>query len=313
MKKALFIGGGVFFCLVIGILIYRGAFQPQPAPSKERPSVAATIYPLYDITKLIAGDEIDVVVVLPPGTSPHTFEVTPSIVKKFQNTDVFFSIGHGLDNWALTVAGAVHTNVVQVDKNISLREYEEEHEDHEDEEMESEEEHHDHSGIDPHYWLSPIAASHIAFTIAEELSTLSPEHKDVFLLRAKEFDTQIQEHVSSWKESIRNLPSQDIVTFHNAFGYFAHDFGLNVVTTFEPFPGKEPTAQYLIALQKEIEEHNIHTLFLEPQLATDVIRAFADDNELNIGVLDPIGGTDGIVSYIDLIDHNVRVIVDALK
>ena len=116
-----------------------------------------------------------------------------------------------------------------------------------------------------------------------------------------------------WKEKLSDISSKNIVTFHDAFGYFADHFGLQIVATFEPFPGKEPTPSYLQALQEEITERQITTLFIEPQLSAAALQQFADDNNLTIGTLDPLGGTDERLSYIDMMHYNVKSIAEALQ
>ena len=116
--------------------------------------VAATIFPLYDITKNIAGDDIEVVQMLPAGASPHTFDPQPSLVSELEGTDIVFSIGNGLENWADNLTESVGAESVVVDSGIELRdsvegehghdeEKEDEHSDEEGHEHEDEEEHSD--------------------------------------------------------------------------------------------------------------------------------------------------------------------------
>jgi zinc transport system substrate-binding protein len=149
--------------------------------------------------------------------------------------------------------------------------------------------------------------------ISEELAALSPEHAEDFVARASALKEQLREKDVEWQAAINALPTKDIVTFHDAFMYFADDFGLTVIATFEPFPGKEPTAKYLQNLQAEIAAAGIADLFLEPQLSADAIESFARDNKIDLGVLDPIGGVPGRDSYISLIDYNVDQIVQSLQ
>src|SRR5512145_3554851 len=65
----------------------------------ERVKVAATIFPLYDIVRQVAGPVADVVLILPPGASPHTFEPTPAGVRALAGAGALFVVGHGLDAW----------------------------------------------------------------------------------------------------------------------------------------------------------------------------------------------------------------------
>ena len=78
-----------------------------PEAGDARVKVAATIFPLYDIVRQVAGPVADVVLVLPPGASPHTFEPAPSSVRALDGARALFVIGHGLDDWAVRLARGV--------------------------------------------------------------------------------------------------------------------------------------------------------------------------------------------------------------
>lgn len=265
--------------------------------------VATTIFPLYDIVKIVGGEKVDVKLVLAPGASPHTFEVTPGQVKDFQSVQVFFTIGHGIDDWTNDIATSVDgAEVFAVDENISLMPFEH---------KEGESEHE--GSEDPHYWLSPNNAEQISKNVAEKLSLMDPENADYYKNNSDNFLNQLEMKEKQWQEKIAVLDKRDIVVFHNAWGYFAKEFVFNVVTSFEPFPGKSPSPQYLADFQNEVMQSNIKTLFVEPQFSENSISTLAKDLGVSIEVIDPIGGVSGRESYIDLIDFNVNVIYKALK
>jgi zinc transport system substrate-binding protein len=265
--------------------------------------VATTIFPLYDIVKTVGGEKVDVKLVLPLGASPHTFEVTPGQVKDFQSVQVFFTIGHGIDDWTNDIATSVDgAEVFAVDENISLMPFEH---------KEGESEHE--GSEDPHYWLSPNNAEQISKNVAEKLAEIDPENADYYKKNSEDFISQLETREKQWQEKIAVLDKRDIVVFHNAWGYFAKEFVFNVVTSFEPFPGKSPSPQYLADFQNEVMQSNIKTLFVEPQFSENSISTLAKDLGVSIEVIDPIGGVSGRESYIDLIDFNVNVIYKALK
>jgi len=320
--------------------------------------VGTTIFPIYDIATQVAGDRFEVVLMLPPGTSPHTFDAQPSLLKELSGSQTVFAIGQGLDNWSLTLAESVGAKVVTVDTGVKLREtvdghqdghmdhgdkhkevhdehghkkhdHEEEshndHDDHHDEEehddhgdkdeadSDHEEDHHDHNHgpIDPHYWLSIHNAEKIAENVANELSKLDPANATIYSTNAESYIAELEILEEELDAKVTNLSNPNIIALHDAWYYFAEEFGLNLVGTFEPSAGKNPTPQYLEKLQREVEENGVTTLFLEPQLSSDGITAFANDNDLGIAVIDPLGGVEGRESYIDLMRFNVDAVVNA--
>lgn len=316
--------------LVVGVIVVvAGAFamatMSENGPVGDRPVVAATIFPIYDIVRTVAGDDVHVELLLPPGASPHTFDPTPALVRNIQQAEILFMIGYDLDEWAADIVEDGGTiEVVTLDRGITLRETEA-HDDHDEnehadedghydyEEDEHEEDAHQHGPQDPHYWLNPHNAATIAETIAMELGEVLPEQAEVFESRAAAFAVEVEEKITEWEVAVVPVEGVAFMTLHDAFYYLGDFATLNLVATFEPFPGREPTPRYLTELTAEIEEHNVQALFSEPQLSLAPIRAFTDDTGLALGVLDPLGGADGRDSYIALIDFNIRSLVETLQ
>lgn len=307
--------------IVLAAIIVLGGFialsqMRTTEPASDKQKVAATIFPAYDITRQIAGDTLDVELILPPGTSPHVFDPTPSALRKLEGAERIFMIAEGLDDWALGIAENIDgAEVVDLDEGITLRESEEPHEEHEDDHDDDHEDDdgHDHGGSDPHYWLDPNNAVVMAQTIAEELAEMNPSQKDVYQENLDAFAQKIADQDALWKKEIASLTEKDLVTFHDAFYYFADHFGLHVVATFEPYAGKEPTPTYLQHLIEEIEEFGVSAMFTEPQLYAGSVEQFAADHNVTLSVLDPLGGVSGRESYIDMVSYNVDTIVEALK
>ncbi|MFT6829416.1 MAG: zinc transport system substrate-binding protein [Candidatus Paceibacteria bacterium] len=356
MKKSTIIGIVILLALVGFIVSQKG--DSTINQEKQNNKVATTIFPLYDMTKQIAGDEFEVVLILPSGSSPHTFDPQPSLLKELQGSQAIFAIGHGLDNWATTIARSIDSPIITLDDDVNLRATVEEHEEHSDEEDthddheeesghkddhmdgvhddhddeeghddehydedhddhndEDQEEHegHDHGPIDPHYWLSLHNAEQITMNIAYELSELDVENTDLYMNRAKVYIQKIEALEIELKGKTQALLNNNIISLHDAWYYFAEEFDLNLVGTFEPSAGKEPTPQYIANLEHEVEEHSVSTLFMEPQLSQSSVQAFANDHDLGIAVIDPLGGAEGRNSYLELMRYNVEQVVAALN
>lgn len=283
---------GVLSLIILGIFILAFSknmlFQKTSLSSK--PKVAATIFPLYDILKNIAGEEIEVVLLLPPGASPHTYDPTPQEVKKLAGSQALFTIGHGLDDWSKTITKSAEVKkTISVDKNIVLLDG------------------------DPHYWLSLPNAALIAEQIKEELATLFPEKQSKLEKNFQAYTLKLDNLAKEINAQFENLPVKKIATFHSAWAYFSRDHAINVVATFEEFPGKEPTAEYLSEFQAEIKKSGVTAIFSEPQFSTQPLEAIAKDLGVTISVLDPLGGGKGRESYESLIRYNVNQIVKALQ
>lgn len=317
MKKTLLL----LAILVVGSIALAGCAnqaKKEQTTEKEKMKIATTIFPLYDIIRQVGGDKIDPILILPPGSSPHTYEISPNKIKEAQGTKLFFVIGAGVDDWALNIANAINNvEIVDMDEYISLEPFEhQEHEDKEKGEYEEKEEHedeHQQGDFDPHYWLSPDNAKIMAKEIASQLSNLDKEQTKYYENNAQAFVKKLSEKETEWKNKLTELNKKDLVVFHDAWGYFADYFGLSILTTFEPFPGKSPSPQYIIELQNKVKKHNISALFVEPQLSKAAITTLAQDLNVKIETLDPLGGVEDRDDYIKLIDYNISNIIKALK
>ena len=276
--------------------------EKPPIDSQPPAEAAATIFPIYDIARNIGGDAVQVELILSPGDSPHTFDPTPGTVRKVQDTQVVFAIGHGLDEWAADLAEISGAEVKVVSEGIELREIDEDHAGHADD--------HNHGDLDPHYWLDLDNGRIIAQNIADDLSVRFPERSDEIAsnleVYLKELDAA-QLQIESLREQIDN---NKIVTLHDAWYYFATDNGLEIAGTFEPAPGREPTPQSLAGLSSLVAEAGSSVIYSEPQLSNTSIISFANDNDLLIVGLDPLGGVEGRESYIDLLIYNVQEVAE---
>lgn len=269
-----------------------------------RPVVATSIFPLYDLTRAVAGETVRVELVLPPGASPHTFDPSPSAIRALARAQAMYTIGYGLDTWATSLATSVGAAVVIVDQNISLiasHEHlgEEERGDHTNEE--------EHGPTDPHYWLDVRNARIIAATIRDDLSQRFPDHKATFTANFKTLDADLAKLHTEVKTIVARSDSKNVITFHDAWYYFADAYGLNIVGSFEPTSGREPTPRYLALLTDTLNAAKIKTIYAEVQSSASGIDAFAHDHGLQIYSLDDIGGADGRDSYRALMLSNAHL------
>jgi ABC-type Zn uptake system ZnuABC Zn-binding protein ZnuA len=265
------------------------------ASQDTHPTLAATIFPLFDIVRHVAGPAAAVTLMLPPGASPHTFEPTPSQVRALAGARVVFVIGHGLDDWAARLARSTGAaRVVVVDRGVALR-------------READ------GTVDPHYWLAPANAKAIARTVAGELEGLVPARRSDIQSALTRYLGQLDAVEAEIRGILADLPTRRIATFHDAFGYFAEAFGLEVAAVFEPYPGREPGPRFVAEFQRRVRASGVRTLFAEPQLSLDPLRPLARDLGVTLSVLDPLGGVSGRDTYLELLRFNARQVAAAVR
>lgn len=329
MQNKLFIIAAVIVLIVFGIWIYNSSTSNEQ--NQERIKVAATIFPLADVAKNIGGSKVEVVNVVKPGASPHTFEVNPSDVKQLQGVQVLFAIGGGLDNWtADLLAVDSEMALVVVDEGVEKKEFRFEHHHEESDAHEKEgahdkhrenqaehehesKQHDEHEGYDPHYWLSAKNAKIIAGNVAKALIEADPENEDFYRDNLRNYQNELNSAANEIRRELGEIENNHLIVFHESWNYFADEFGLDIVGVFALSPGKEPTPQQLANLYDRAQDYGVKAVFSEPQLSPETIRPFVEDLDLELYVLDPLGGIEDRDSLINLLKYNAQTIKQALQ
>lgn len=271
--------------LVLAVITALIALRPSARTSSADPEVGVTIFPVYDIVRVIAGDAVDVGLLLPPGANPHTYEPTPSDIAAINETKVIYRVGFGLDDWSTRI-GDANTDIQTLAEGITLRTPE--------------------GTVDPHYWLSVPNGKRIATSVAADLAERFPEHKITFQTNLAAYLALLDAADVQIRTTVDKMTNKNIVTMHDAWYYFAEEYGLNIIGTFEPEAAEEPTPQQLSMLQDAISVADVHTVYVDADASIEGIRSFANDNELQLVIVDAEGIT--YDSYIDLMLGNAQLI-----
>jgi zinc transport system substrate-binding protein len=270
-------------------LIAAAAACTRSAPVRGR--AAATVFPLYDLARRVAGDRLEVRLILAPGLDPHHYEPRPKDVAGLEDAGLIFAVGLDLDPWALALArnaGAGEARVFELGPLMDpilappgmIRPQ---------------------PLIDPHFWTDPVRAQRAVDVIVEALSGLDPEGAPFYRERASAVRRSIQAlHVEVSREA-DTWTNRKIVTFHGSLFYFAARYGLQVVGVVQPVPGSEPSAQHIQALVAELTAPQPAALFTEPQLESQLALTLAHESGVTPHPVDVLGGGPGADSYEALI------------
>ncbi len=297
MIKRIFVLSAIFLLVAVAVLgaVYLAGFR-QTADSEKERKIAATIFPLYDIVRRVAGDRIETILILPPLASPHTFDPVPSKIKEISGSRLVFKIG-GIDDWADSLSQlASREKVVTVDRGVVLKKVSE-----------------NASATDFHYWLDPKNGEIIADNVYEELVGIYPEDQAYFWDNLNRFKKDIEETDRNIAGLMGQLSNKNLIVLHNAWKYFADRYGLEVVGVFEPHPGQEPTPKSLAELVRSARQKKVKAVFSEPQLSSSALSSLAEETGLGLYVLDPLGGVEGRMSYGELLFYNAEIIFNALR
>lgn len=253
------------------------ASSPSPSESSEAAAdytVIATTSVFADLAQLALGDNVTIETIIPAGVDVHTFEPSPADAQKLAGADLIVMNGLGLDEWALSLleaAGKSEEDVLELaegidESNAWVYLEEEKH-------SEEEGEDHAHGGIDPHIWLDPKGAAIYVERIAARVAAELPERaaeiqsaRDAGLADIAALDEELRVRFAAIDASARK-----IVTFHDAFGYFARAYEIEIVGVAVEAPGQEPSAKEIAALIDAIKAAGVTSVFSEAQFPSKVL------------------------------------------
>jgi len=263
----------------------------SPSPSESAGTTAdytviATTSVFADLAQLALGDNVTIETIIPAGVDVHTFEPSPADAQKLASADLIVMNGLGLDEWALSLleaAGKSEEDVLELAEGIDesnawvYLEGEEHDEEEGEEHSEEEGEEHGHGGTDPHIWLDPkgaaIYVNRIAARVAAELPERAAEiesARDAGLAEIAALDEELRVGFAAVEASARK-----IVTFHDAFGYFARAYEIEIVGVAVEAPGQEPSAKEIAALIDAIKAAGVTSVFSEAQFPSKVLNQVA--------------------------------------
>lgn len=297
-------------------LLFLGCGRGQPDEGA-KPKVAVSIFPIYDLTRRIAGDRLDVRLVLPPGKSEHGYDPTPQELAALTGTRLGIAVGLDMDTWVENIMrSAGSAAMFRLGERLPTLPIDVEPIG-EDEGPPGHPGHAEHAHAqgapDPHVWLDPQRMQAAVALIAAELGAIDPAGKDVFARNAAALQQELGTLDAAIAARARAWTKRTIVTFHGSMAYYAKRYGVRIAAVVEPLAGKEPTAAYLAEVLAAIQRSGAVALFSEPQLDRGPAEMIAREARIQLGELDPVGGLPGRDSYEALLTWNTDQLERALK
>jgi ABC-type Zn uptake system ZnuABC Zn-binding protein ZnuA len=298
---------------------------PIPLAAGEKLHVVATTNIVGDVVGVVGGEAIDLTTLLPIGSDPHTFVPAPQDVAAVAEAHVVFINGLGLEEFLgeLIENAGGEAVIVSLSEGVEAREFGQgEGQDHEEEEEHQDEDEHGHSheGLDAHAWLSPANVMVWTHNLEMALSALDPANHDHYEENAAAYEAELAA-LDEWVAAqIATIPAEnrELVTDHDALGYYADRYGLEVVGAVIPAysTNAEPSAQELAELQEVIAELEVKAVFVGTTVNPALAERVAEDTGIKLvplytGSLGEAGS--GVETYLDYIRYNTTAIVEGLK
>ncbi|ETT29538.1 periplasmic solute-binding protein [Paenibacillus sp. FSL R5-192] len=321
--------------LILTLLVLSACGQDSSNSAKiveGKVNVVTTFYPVYAFTTAIGGEDANVINLLPTGVEPHDWTPKSQDIVNTSKAQLFFYNGAGLEGWVPNFLKSLNSDTqvksVAVSEGVKLltaegddghghgEEHEDEHADEHTDEATSEDvaDHH----IDPHTWVSPKSAMIMAENIKNSLVEADPDHKAGYEQRYEELRTKLETLDQRFTDELANVPNNEIVVSHQAFGYLARDYGLTQHAIMGLSPDAEPTGQDIVKLAKLVKDEGIKYIFFEELVSDKLAKTLASEAGVETMVLNPVEGltkeqaTNGD-DYFTLMEKNLQNLLIALK
>ncbi len=291
------------------------AFGSAEVTNNGKKNVAVTFNAMYELTKAVAKDMVNISVIIPEGMEPHDFEPKAKDLAFLSQADVLIYNGLGMEFWLDDAVDAVQNQKlikVQATTGIKTIKANHHHEDkHEHEESEHNEHHH--GEFDPHAWLGLSSAKVMVKNIAHALSKADPENARFYQANAKAYIAELNKLLNTYKGKFKSVKNKSFVTGHSAFAYLCRDFNLKQNAVRGVFSEGEANAKQLTHLVEYCKQHKIKTIFTEEAASAEVSKTLAREVNAKVEELYTIEMPKDNKSYLERMQLNLERIYENLK
>ncbi len=282
-KAMIFIKFIFLFILLMSVIL--GCARNETVIDDDRMVVAVSIVPQKAFVEAVAGDLVDVVVMIPPGSNPSNYEPSPMEMEKFSQSSIYFTTGVATeesnilpfteDLSALRLV-SLEKEVAKIYKELYVSP----------------------GKRDPHIWLSPKRASIMVDVIARELSLLDPVHEKTYQERARVYMDELALLDRDIKRVMENVMAKKFIVFHPAYSYLADDYGLDMYALEQD--GKEATSRRLEEMIDLAKAENIRVIFYQAEISSRQAESFAEEIDGQTMMLAPLA-YDYVENYREMI------------
>lgn len=241
--------------------------------------VFVSVLPLQYLVEKVGGDLVEVESMVGPGHNPVSYDPGPGQIRRLAGARMFVRTGVPYEDAWMDQIRQINTEMVILDARHGLPVKAEDFASGDDGD------HHNH--LDPHVWTSPLNAIAIARSIANALSQLDPENRDVFKENVDAISLELETLYGQIKALLENKQQRSFMVFHPAWGYFASTYNVNQVAVEQE--GKTPGPRKFAELIETARANNISVIFVQPQFNTQLVEVVALETGAKIVQVDPLG------------------------
>lgn len=279
-----------------------------PTEQNGKKLIYTTFYPVYDLTKRIVGDKMNVKMLIKSNEEPHSFELKSSDMAALNKADLIVYNGANMEGFIKDVEAAVKNKekFLNLSQGLTLLE------------AASDLASANHDAVNPHTWLSVKNAMEQLDTICRKLSVIDPANKAYYEQNLQKSLKEFKALDDEFTKVLSGIKKKDkcFIVSHAAFNYLAHDYGLKQIAVTGISPEDEPTAAQLKKIADFVKEHGIKTILFEGKTTPKVAETLAKNTGTKTGTiytLENLTEEEAKLGYIELMRRNLRELEKVLS
>jgi len=257
------------YCSPILLLL---ALLHTPIANSETLNIVTSIRPIQSLVANLTKGVTEPKLLIKGAQSPHTFTFRPSDGRALQQAELVVWVGEAMET-SLSDKLPILAKKARIVTLLDEPHHNSEHQ-------------HNH---DAHIWLSPQLIADKVPVILQALLQLDPDHADQYKTNAASMLQKLQILDASTKQKLAPFKHIPYVVFHDAYGHYERQYGLNNMGVITLSPERQPGAKRVAELTRKIKTHGVSCLFTEPQFQPKLAQMIAQSTHSSIGILDPIG------------------------
>lgn len=282
----------ILFCVLLLIA--------SPVHGAERLSVVASFSILGDFVRNVGGDRVNVTTLVGADSDVHVYTPAPADAKRVADAKLVIVNGLGLEGWLprLVQSSGSKAQIVTASAGIAPLKLG--------------------SAADPHAWQSVRNVKIYVADITKALAAADPDDAEFFRAQAGVYQEKLEALDREVREAVATIPAErrKVISTHNAFGYFAAEYGIQFVAPVGVSTETEPSARDIAAIIGQIKAQKVPAVFLENISDDRLIRQIAAETGAKLGgtlISDGLTGEKGPApTYIDMVRHNIKALTSAL-
>ncbi len=298
---------------------------PLSAPATQAGErVVVSIKPLHSLVAGVMGKTGTPALLIEENASPHEYHMKPSRMKWLTDADIVFYIDDRFETFLPAALEALTTPpqraVVGQEAKItrfSLRRGGawEAHQHAHEHEHEHEHSHATDESYDPHIWLDPVNAQNIVSYIAERLSEIYPENKEIYATNAAGLITRLAALDDALKAKLSGAKGKPFIVFHDAYQYFERRYSLNSVGSIVLEPDESPSPHRIQEIRDKLQHAQVGCVFREPYFSDRLVNTVMEGSKAKSGTLDPAATTipSGEELYFQMMENLAENLLQCLE